>query len=482
MTIKKFQGTTKEEAIKAAKDEFGDQVVIMNIREIRPSGLFGIFRKSTYEVTAAIEDGVKKTKSFESVARDNEMMAAKRESKTEGGHISIAADEEIKVPPVQEGNIAQDITQDIPRDSALMQNARSNVNENELQSAFKAVNEVIQSGTIPSVTEAQTYNKNAKIIQSASQGNYMTRETTSQVNQQMTPQVNQQMTPQVNQQMSPQVEAQNRNDRVPKGQTNMAFVKMLYNVLLSNEVDEKYINQLIEDMDKVLSSGNSLDYVLSNVYQKLVLNMGKPSVIQFRGKKPMVVFLIGPTGVGKTTTIAKIASKYKLEYNKKVAMVTSDTYRIAATDQLRTYANILDTPLSVVYSPDEINDAIDKLKDHDLILVDTAGFSHKNQEQKEDMKKLLMNLNPAYERAVYLVLSSTTKYKDLKEIIDTYTAFTKFRLIFTKLDETTAYGNILNCKLYSGADLSYVTTGQNVPDDMEVVDTQHIVKQLLGGH
>jgi flagellar biosynthesis protein FlhF len=298
----------------------------------------------------------------------------------------------------------------------------------------------------------------------------------------MTPQVNQQMTPQVNQQMSPQVEAQNRNDRVPKGQTNMAFVKMLYNVLLSNEVDEKYINQLIEDMDKVLSSGNSLDYVLSNVYQKLVLNMGKPSVIQFRGKKPMVVFLIGPTGVGKTTTIAKIASKYKLEYNKKVAMVTSDTYRIAATDQLRTYANILDTPLSVVYSPDEINDAIDKLKDHDLILVDTAGFSHKNQEQKEDMKKLLMNLNPAYERAVYLVLSSTTKYKDLKEIIDTYTAFTKFRLIFTKLDETTAYGNILNCKLYSGADLSYVTTGQNVPDDMEVVDTQHIVKQLLGGH
>ncbi len=212
MTIKKFQGTTKEEAIKAAKDEFGDQVVIMNIREIHPSGLFGIFRKSTYEVTAAIEDGVKKTKSFESVARDNEMMAAKRESKAEGGHISIAADEEIKVPPVQEGNVSQEITQDIPRDSALMQNARNNVNENELQSAFKAVNEVIQSGTIPSVTEAQTYNKNAKIIQPASQGNYMTRETTPQVNQQMNSQIN------------PQVEAQNRNDRVPKGQTNMAIM------------------------------------------------------------------------------------------------------------------------------------------------------------------------------------------------------------------------------------------------------------------
>lgn len=460
MTIKKFQGTTKEEAIKAAKDEFGDQVVIMNVREIRPSGLFGIFRKSTYEVTAAIEDGAKRAKTYDSIAHKMDAVVEKKTPVTEGGHISIAADEEITVPPVEDP--MESIKKEVPKNSALMQNSKNSMNENDLQSAFKAVNEVIKAGTIPSVTEAQTYNKNAKIIQADGRGSYMKRESAV-----------------VEDKSS---ELQTRPDRTPKGQTNMAFVKMLYNVLLSNEVDEKYINQLIEDMDKVLSSGNSLDYVLSNVYQKLVLNMGKPSVIQFRGKKPLVVFLIGPTGVGKTTTIAKIASKYKLEHGKKVAMITSDTYRIAATDQLRTYANILDTPLSVVYSSDEINDAISKMKDYDLILVDTAGFSHKNQEQKADMQKLLENLDSSYEKAVYLVLSATTKYKDLKEIIDTYAVFTKFRLIFTKLDETTAYGNILNCKLYSGADLSYVTTGQNVPDDMEVVDTQHIVKQLLGGH
>ena len=198
-------------------------------------------------------------------------------------------------------------------------------------------------------------------------------------------------------------------------------------------------------------------------------------------KKPKVVFFIGPTGVGKTTTIAKIASKFKVEQEKKVALLTADTYRIAAAEQLRTYANILDTPLAIVYSPEDIGKEIARFEDYDLVLVDTAGFSHKNDAQREDMKRLLQSLPEQYERQVYLVLSSTTKYKDLLEITDIYQEFCCFHLIFTKLDETGAYGNILNIKLHTGAALSYVTTGQNVPDDIEVVDTQKLVKQLLGG-
>ena len=117
----------------------------------------------------------------------------------------------------------------------------------------------------------------------------------------------------------------------------------------------------------------------------------------------------------------------------------------------------------------------------DLVLVDTAGFSHKNQAQKDDLKKLLSNVGDEYEKEIYLVLSATTKYQDLKEIVDTYRGFTDFKIIFTKLDETSAYGNILNMKMYTGADLSYVTTGQNVPDDIEEIDSQKIVKTLLGG-
>ena len=159
----------------------------------------------------------------------------------------------------------------------------------------------------------------------------------------------------------------------------------------------------------------------------------------------------------------------------------ADTYRIAATDQLRTYANILDAPMSIIYTVEEMNQAAAQFADYDLIFVDTAGFSHRNEQQCQDMKKLLEGLDGSYQKEVYLVLSATTKYRDLLEIADTYKEIADYRLIFTKLDETSAYGNILNIRLYSDAKLSYMTAGQNVPEDIEVFDMQKIVKQLLGG-
>ena len=222
--------------------------------------------------------------------------------------------------------------------------------------------------------------------------------------------------------------------------------------------------------------------ILANVYQKLILRFGQPKPIDLAGAKPKVLVFVGPTGVGKTTTIAKIASKYKVDYDKKVTFITSDTYRIAATEQLQVYANILDAPMTIVYSKDEINSAIEKYADYDMVFVDTAGFSHKNTPQREDMKKLLDGIDGKYQKEVYLVLSATTKYKDLLEIVDIYREITDYKFIFTKLDETTTYGNLLNIKLYAGAELSYMTIGQNVPDDIAIFDTQKIVKQLLGGN
>ena len=259
------------------------------------------------------------------------------------------------------------------------------------------------------------------------------------------------------------------------------FVRMIYNTLLKNEVHEKYVNQVLDEVEKFIRPGNNVDLILPNLYQKLVLKFGQPKTIDLSGKKPNVVFFIGPTGVGKTTTIAKIASKYKVEYNRKVAFITADTYRIAATEQLKVYANILDAPMSIVYSVEDINEAIEKYADYDLIFVDTAGFSHKNEQQRNDTKRLLEGIKAECSKEVYLVLSATTKYNDLMDIVDVYKEISSYKLIFTKLDETSSYGNLLNIKLYADADLSYVTIGQNVPDDIEVFDTQKIVRQLLGG-
>ena len=237
----------------------------------------------------------------------------------------------------------------------------------------------------------------------------------------------------------------------------------------------------MDEVETVWKNGSSVDHILSSIYQKMILKFGQPQPIELTENKPKLVFFVGPTGVGKTTTIAKIASRFKVEKGKKVALMTADTYRIAAADQLRTYANILDTPIKVVYSPDELNDTLKEWKEYDLILVDTAGLSHKNEEQRNDTKNFITGVSEEYEKEVYLVLSATTKYRDLKEIADTYKENFMFKLIFTKLDETTCYGNILNMKLYTGADLSYVTYGQNVPEDIEVFNMQKNVKILLGG-
>ncbi len=220
--------------------------------------------------------------------------------------------------------------------------------------------------------------------------------------------------------------------------------------------------------------------ILMSMYQKLVLKLGPVRMIELDEHRTKYIFFIGPTGVGKTTTIAKIASMLKMNEKKKVALMTADTYRIAAVEQLTTYANILDIPLRVIYSAEEVAEAREKIKDCDVVLVDTAGRSHKSREQRDDLAQLLDTI-PKDEREVYLVLSATTKYRDLLRITDIYSQVTDYSLVFTKLDETGSIGNILNLHMKTGAPLSYATFGQNVPDDISVIDPQSVAKQLLGG-
>ena len=235
------------------------------------------------------------------------------------------------------------------------------------------------------------------------------------------------------------------------------FIRLLYNKMLDNEMDEKYVNSILEDASKT-----------------------KKADLPF-ADGPRIVLFIGPTGVGKTTTIAKLAGKYCVEDKKKVALLTADTYRIAAAEQLRTYANILETPFRVIYTPEELQTAVKDYWDCDYIFIDTAGRSHQNADQLEKMKEMVGALKDPGNYHVFLVLSATTKYRDLQRIADCYGKIADYELIFTKLDETEAVGNLLNMKLYTGAPVAYVTCGQNVPDDMEVFNPQKTVKQILGG-
>lgn len=269
-------------------------------------------------------------------------------------------------------------------------------------------------------------------------------------------------------------------EKNPEEQRREACIQLVYDQLLRNEVDEKFVTQLISEIENKITKDIAIDNILSHVYQKIILKLGQPKVIEPVEDKCKFIFFIGPTGVGKTTTIAKIASDLKLNKKLRVAMLTSDTYRIAAVEQLRTYANILGIPMRVIYTEEEMALAKEELSDYDIILVDTAGRSHKNREQRDDLVRLLGTVQDA-EKEIYLVLSATTKYKDLIRITENYSEITNYRIIFTKLDETISVGNILNIKMLTNADLSYATSGQNVPDDICRLDTQETAKKLLGG-
>ena len=257
------------------------------------------------------------------------------------------------------------------------------------------------------------------------------------------------------------------------------FVKLLYNTMLENEVDEKYANQIIDELEKGKNGNIPFDYILSNVYQKLILKFGKAEGIKEAESGPRLVLFMGPTGVGKTTTIAKIASHFVMDEKKRLALLTADTYRIAAAEQLRTYANILEVPFRVVYTKEEAAAAVADFNDYDYIFVDTAGHSHQNEEQLNNMRELMDTLKQAGEYQTFLVLSATTKYRDLLKIASNYEEVSDYQMIFTKLDETSTLGNLLNLKLYTDAEIAYVTCGQNVPEDLEQFNPQKTVKQLL---
>ncbi len=265
---------------------------------------------------------------------------------------------------------------------------------------------------------------------------------------------------------------------------NIKFIQLVYRQLIDNEVDEKYANQIIGEIESSLKKESNVDSILAGIYQKIILKLGQPKSIEINEKQTKLVFFVGPTGVGKTTTIAKLASYFKLEKKVKVALITSDTYRIAAVEQLRTYANILDIPLAVVYTIEEFNQAVHQFEDFDLILVDTAGRSHKNNEQCNEMFHLIDDciISDDIIKETYLVLSAATKYRDLLRINEVFSRLKNYNIIFTKLDETTCLGNILNVKLNTKVPLSYVTSGQAVPDDISIVDAQKIARSLLGGN
>lgn len=389
MIIKKYEAQTEKEAIILAKQELGKEAIVMNIKTVKPRGIYRFFHKPMVEITAAVDEIGKQT----AEQKENNLLTK--------GFSALPAKEDKSQAKMLE-----------PDESAI---------EKRLNSLQDLLEKQLTSNNTAPEEKQEELSKNEE------------------------------------------------------------YLLLVFNQLVENEVDEVYAKQIIDEVKKSLKKDSPVDHILTNVYQKLVLKLGEPKYIDLQNTEKKFIFFIGPTGVGKTTTIAKIASNLKLKENAKVALITSDTYRIAAVEQLRTYASILGIPLSVVYTKEELEEEKEKYADYDVVLIDTAGRSHRNEEQKQDLLELIHAVEED-KRDVFLVLSATTKYKDLVRITESYRIMEDYGIVFTKLDETTCIGNILNTKLMTNAPLSYTTWGQNVPDDFGCMDAQSIAKKLLGGN
>ena len=257
----------------------------------------------------------------------------------------------------------------------------------------------------------------------------------------------------------------------------------IYNLLIenmkNNDIEDDIIEELVTSIREKVDLGTANVNEVAGLLQKEIREiMGRAYSIKLEDtSKPKKIMFLGPTGVGKTTTLAKIAANFMLNENKKVGLITADTYRIAAVEQLKTYSEILGTPVTVIYSPDEVKEAMKKHDADDVVLIDTPGKSHKNKKHFEELQLLVEKAEPD---EIFLLISATTKMRDCKEIVKSYGFLNDYKIIFTKVDETSSYGIILNTKKITGKSLSYITTGQSVPDDIEIINTDKISKYLLG--
>ena len=265
-----------------------------------------------------------------------------------------------------------------------------------------------------------------------------------------------------------------------KTKYNHSMVQLFYDTMTNQDVLPEVASHILRSMENFDDNSQvDVKHLIKAVYGSIIDILKDPILIDTSTDSPQTIVFMGPTGVGKTTTIAKLSSILVLKHGIRVGLITADTYRIAAVDQLRTYADILGLELRVVYTPAEMKEHLDELNSKcDIVLIDTAGRSHRDYEKMQELKEVLAAIPQNSKN--YLVLSITMRYSDLCKVVSVYDGYADFSLIFTKLDESDTLGALMNICCLAGKKAAYVTFGQNVPDDLEAIKPDKIAKSILG--
>ncbi|MBP2633185.1 MAG: flhF [Firmicutes bacterium] len=422
MKVKVFTASSMQEAMSQVKSQLGIDAVILHTRRFHKGGILGYMGKEMIEVTAAVEDK------------------------------PLANSTPNLTPIIQESMVPQNIVKQY-------QNAGSKIPASSILDTNETKNEVNEN--------AQNKNDVKQEVENIAQRKIMKEEENSTEKDDKILKLQQELD-------SMKKILEQVINAVPQ---NKVETMSLFEALTENEVDSKIAEEIVTNiLDEAVLKNKDLPETIDFLADYFEQAMRPARGIDIGIEQTKIVALIGATGVGKTTTIAKIAANFVLDKACSVALITADTYRISAVEQLKTYSDIIGVPLEIVYSPNELKLAIDKHRDKQLILIDTAGRSQHNEFQLEELRCLL-SVVPDIEK--HLVLSATTKYKDAVDILRKFSLCEPDKVLFTKVDETSTVGAIINLVYQYPITLSYITNGQSVPDDIVVADSKELAKLLL---
>lgn len=474
MKIRRYIGKDAQEAILKVKMDLGSNAVILSTKKVLKKGMFGFLRKRQVEVLAAIDDPPQAPAQpvvqpvvqpivqplVQPIINQNEMLHNSSNIKKENTYIKENYELANLVPNSRVLEYDRTIKDEVNDNMYSKFKNVKKYSDREIINEDRDIINEIRRGKFENEKDKKLYELESKVSNMESLMEKIYETVSQNSNSKIKNSVE-------------KVDIEVKNKEQP-----LKVLEMMYNNLVKNEIEIDIAKKIIDKVKEKIGVDTSFSEASDTILTILKSMLGSAKTISLKQDgTPLVVLFVGPTGVGKTTTLAKIAANFSLNNKKKVGLITADTYRIAAVEQLKTYAEILSIPVNVVYSANEIRNAILEYKDKDLILIDTAGRSFNNKSQFEELKALV---SATMADEIYLVLSATTSVRSTREIIKHYNFLNDYKLIFTKLDETSMTGMLLNVRCLTKKNLSYVTTGQCVPDDIEIANINKITNNMLG--
>lgn len=447
MLVKTFQAESMAEALKLVKAELGQDAMILSTKKEKTGGILGFFSKNVYRVTAAVDPARKTNASAvpQPPAPYRERPERERTAKEDLESSMLAPlARELKELREKVESLSKRETEALKPERTDDQGLQSKVNpaspgQINLKNIPRSDLEEIKKLLLNTLVKSQEGNvKNIQWPSSNSGAN--------------------------------EIEGQSGEDILPE---ESPLAQELGKNGISTELIRKILNTL--NTLPVESGNQTVKSRLGETFGRLIKFAG---TLKMRRNSPRIIALVGPTGVGKTTTTAKLAAMYALNRGNKVALITMDIFRVGAVEQLKTYSRIMGIPLEVASTPKELEKAVEKHSTCDLIFIDTAGRSHKDKEKLEEMRNFLENKIPI---EVYLCLSATTKDRELEEILKRFSIFQVSKVVFTKIDESESLGNMINLLMKDNLQIAYFTTGQRVPEDIEVATSAKLADLILRG-